>query len=44
VPAKSNEEPVGQGVPIPPDMEIDINTLSNALIRGQLNDLSFTVS
>jgi len=32
-----------EGVPIPPDIEIDINTLSNALIRGQLNDLSFTI-
>jgi len=32
-----------EGVPIPPDMPIDINTLSNVLIRGQLNDVSFTV-
>ena len=32
-----------EGVSIPPDMSIDINTLSDVLIRGQINDLSFTI-
>ena len=32
-----------EGIPIPLDMRIDINTLSNVLIRDHLNDLSFTI-
>ncbi|MCL2806021.1 MAG: Rpn family recombination-promoting nuclease/putative transposase [Treponema sp.] len=32
-----------EGVPIPQDVQIDINTLSNVLVRGQINDLSFTI-
>ena len=32
-----------EGVQIPPDMPIEINTLSDALIRGQLNDVSFII-
>jgi len=32
-----------EGIPIPPDMEIEINTLSDVLIRGQVNDVSFTI-
>jgi len=32
-----------EGVELPPDVAIDINTLSNALFMGQINDVSFTV-
>jgi len=32
-----------EGVELPPDVPIDINTLSNALFMGQINDVSFTV-
>ncbi|MCL2806156.1 MAG: Rpn family recombination-promoting nuclease/putative transposase, partial [Treponema sp.] len=32
-----------EGIHIPQDMQIDINTLSDVLIRGQINDLSFTI-
>jgi len=32
-----------EGVTIPPDMPIDINTLTDVLIRGQINDVSFTI-
>jgi hypothetical protein len=32
-----------EGVTIPPDTPININTLSNALIKGKLNDVSFTI-
>jgi len=32
-----------EGVELPPDISIDINTLSNALLMGQINDVSFTV-
>ena len=32
-----------EGVELPPDTAIDINTLSNALFMGQINDVSFTV-
>ena len=32
-----------EGVVIPPDIPIDINTLSNVLIKGQINDVSFTI-
>jgi len=32
-----------EGVELPPHVAIDINTLSNALFMGQLNDVSFTV-
>ena len=32
-----------EGVTIPPEIPIDINTLSNVLIRGQINDVSFTI-
>jgi len=32
-----------EGVSIPQDMEIDINTLSDVLLKGQLNDVSFTI-
>ncbi|MDR2509126.1 MAG: Rpn family recombination-promoting nuclease/putative transposase, partial [Spirochaetaceae bacterium] len=31
------------GVALPPDMPIEINTLSNVLYMGQINDVSFTV-
>jgi len=31
------------GTELPPDTAIDINTLSNALFMGQINDVSFTV-
>jgi hypothetical protein len=30
-----------EGIELPPDIPIDINTLSNALIKGKLNDVSF---
>jgi len=30
-----------EGIPIPPDIPIDINTLSNVLIMKQINDVSF---
>jgi len=32
-----------EGVQLPSDTSIDINTLSNALFMGQINDVSFTV-
>ena len=32
-----------EGVNLPPDIPIDINTLSNVLYMGRLNDISFTV-
>jgi hypothetical protein len=32
-----------EGVSLPPDIPIDINTLSDVLYMGQINDLSFTV-
>jgi len=32
-----------EGVDLPPDTSIDINTLSNALFMGQINDVSFTI-
>jgi predicted transposase/invertase (TIGR01784 family) len=32
-----------EGVDLPPDISIDINTLSDVLIRGQINDISFTI-
>jgi hypothetical protein len=32
-----------EGVEIPKDMPIDINTLSDIFIKGQINDLSFTI-
>jgi predicted transposase/invertase (TIGR01784 family) len=32
-----------EGVELPPDISIDINTLSNVLIREQINDISFTI-
>jgi len=32
-----------EGIVLPPDIPIDINTLSNILYMGQINDLSFTV-
>jgi len=32
-----------EGVVLPPDISIDINTLSDILYMGQINDLSFTV-
>ena len=32
-----------RGKPLPPDTPIEINTLTNVLYMGQLNDLSFTV-
>jgi predicted transposase YdaD len=32
-----------EGVDLPPDISIDINTLSNVLIREQINDISFTI-
>ncbi|MDR2964908.1 MAG: hypothetical protein LBU88_03950, partial [Treponema sp.] len=30
-----------EGVDLPPDIPIDINTLSNVLYKGKINDLSF---
>ncbi len=30
-----------EGIPIPPDIPIDINTLSNVLVMKQINDVSF---
>jgi len=32
-----------EGVELPADVPIDVNTLSNALFMGQINDVSFTV-
>jgi len=32
-----------EGVELPPDTAVDINTLSNALFMGLINDVSFTV-
>ena len=32
-----------EGVNIPPDTPIEINTLTNVLIKGKLNDVSFTI-
>ena len=32
-----------EGVELPPDVPIKINTLSNALIKGKINDISFIV-
>ncbi|MCL2443937.1 MAG: Rpn family recombination-promoting nuclease/putative transposase [Treponema sp.] len=32
-----------EGVPIPPDMPIDINSLTNVFVKGQKNDVSFTI-
>ena len=32
-----------EGVPISPDTPININTLTDVLIRGKINDLSFTI-
>jgi predicted transposase YdaD len=32
-----------EGVDLPPDIPIDINTLSDVLIKGKINDVSFTV-
>jgi len=32
-----------EGVPIPPDIPIDINTLSNVLFISQINDISFLI-
>ena len=32
-----------EGVPIPADTPIDINTLTDVLFKGQINDVSFTV-
>jgi len=32
-----------EDVELPPDTAIDVNTLSNALFMGQINDVSFTV-
>jgi hypothetical protein len=32
-----------EGVEIPKDIPIDINTLSNIFVKGQINDLSFTI-
>ena len=32
-----------EGISIPPEIEISINTLSDVLIREQVNDLSFTI-
>ena len=33
-----------EGVNLPPEIPIDINTLSGILIKGQLNDVSFTIN
>ena len=32
-----------EGIPIPPDIPIDINTLTNILYKGQINDVSFLI-
>jgi len=32
-----------EGIPVPPDMPIDINTLTNVLLKGKINDVSFTI-
>ncbi len=32
-----------EGIPIPADMPIDINTLSNVLFMKQINDISFLI-
>jgi len=32
-----------EGVPLPPDIPININTLSDALIKGKINDISFLI-
>jgi len=32
-----------EGIPIPPDIPIDINTLTNAFYMGQINDVSFLI-
>ncbi|MDR2966158.1 MAG: Rpn family recombination-promoting nuclease/putative transposase, partial [Treponema sp.] len=32
-----------EGVELPPDIPIDINTLSNVLYKGKINDLSFFI-
>ena len=32
-----------EGVTIPPDMPIDINTLTDVLLKGKINDVSFTI-
>jgi len=32
-----------EGVDLPSDIPIDINTLSNVLYMGKLNDISFTI-
>jgi predicted transposase YdaD len=32
-----------EGIELPPDISIDINTLSDVLIRGQINDISFVI-
>jgi len=32
-----------EGIPIPPEMPIDINTLTGVLYRGQINDVSFLI-
>jgi hypothetical protein len=32
-----------EGVELPPDIPISINTLSNALIKGKINDISFLI-
>jgi predicted transposase YdaD len=32
-----------EGVELPPDIPIDINTLSNVLYKGKINDLSFLI-
>ena len=32
-----------EGIDIPPDIPIEINTLSNVLIKGKLNDISFLI-
>jgi len=32
-----------EGIPIPPDIPIDINTLTDILYKGQINDVSFLI-
>jgi len=32
-----------EGIAIPPDMPVSINTLTDVLYKGQINDLSFTI-
>jgi len=32
-----------EGVPLPPDIPININTLTDALIKGKINDISFLI-